>query len=321
MAMQTVTDVKSSLDDLKNAVNAVSKADKAWLAALEGFFELINPDDTTQETVNEKIAAAVAKILPPGLQKIEPPGSDLSPKQAVRLVLDEISFLQFADKKLGGRVSRADSTSEGLGRAVVEAEAYLVMTDEAFELLTKVCAGVNPSTGIENIGEIDNIPGIDSHFRSNLTKLRQSAQTARTSLSSQVNALLQQTTAVVALPPTEPEGTDLLLGKKLSSCDLTFLAQIPSTSKEFNQTVTLLEGGHLKLSNSQIRKLINSWEKAVKNFVQAKTPTNAGQIVEQEFGSLDTIAGFLCVHNVLDTLYDRLETEVTRTVEIISTDI
>jgi hypothetical protein len=139
---------------------------------------------------------------------------------------------------------------------------------------------------------------------------------------------LQQTTgstAVLTLPPTEPEGTDLLLGRKLSGCAETFIKLIPLGSREHDQTVALLEGGHLTLSNGQVRKLINSWGKAVRDFVQAQTPPinslTFGQALNQEFGSLGTIADFLCVHNVLDTLYDRLETKVTRTVDIISTDI
>src|SRR2546423_9605030 len=171
MAIQTVTDVKSGLSGLKKAVSAVTKADKAWLTALEGFFEFINPDDSTQDTVNQEIATAVAQILPSTLQKIEP-SLNLSVKQAVRVVLDEVSFLQFANKKLEGKVLGADSTSEGLGKVVIEAEAYLVMTDEAFELLTEVCAGVNLSTGIEDINDIDKISGIDTNFTANLKPLR-----------------------------------------------------------------------------------------------------------------------------------------------------
>src|SRR5207253_1888013 len=104
------------------------------------------PDNNTPDGVNKKIADAVNATLPnSSLRKIKP-DPDLSIEQAVRLVLDEVSFLQFADKKLEGKVLGADSTSEGLGKVAIEAEAYLVMTDEAFELLTEVCAGVNLST-------------------------------------------------------------------------------------------------------------------------------------------------------------------------------
>jgi hypothetical protein len=240
------------------------------------------------------------------------------------VVLDDVSFLQYTDKKLGARVSQSSSTSEDLGRAVVEAEAYLLLTHEAFVSLQGVSTGIVATT---------TSPGTDDNFENFKKKLKilfPAADSARTGLSSQVDTLLQQTagpTAVVTLPPTEPEGTDLLLGRKLSGCAEIFLKQIPLGSKEYDQTVALLEGGHLTLSNSQIRKLIGSWEKAVKAFVQsqilpiASGTLNPQQAFNQEFGSLDTIAGFLCVHNVLDTLYDRLETKVTRTVEIISTDI
>ena len=302
MVTPPVTDIKSSLDDLKKAVSAVTKADKAWLVALETFFEGIDPKttDNTQIEINKTVAALVPGTLP--IDKV------------VRVVLDDVSFLQYTDKKLNARVSQSDTTPEDLGRAVVEAEAYLLLTNEAFVSLLSVSKGIVAILTITD--------------KKNLEKLNSPADSARTGLTSQVSTLLQQTTAVVKLPPTEPEGTDLLLGKKLNTCDLTFLEHVlPSTSKEFEQTVALLEGHHLSLSNSQIRKLIGSWEKAVKAFVQSQIlPIASGtlkpqQAFNQEFGSLDTIAGFLCVHNVLDTLYDRLESKVTRTVEIISTDI
>src|SRR5947208_8876894 len=172
MAIQTVTYVKSGLSGLKKAVSAVTKADKVWLTALEGFFEFINPDDSTQDTVNQEIATAVAQILPSTLQKIEP-SLNLSVKQAVRVVLDEVSFLQFANKKLEGKVLGADSTPAGLGKVVIEAEAYLVMTDEAFTFLVAVSKGIEAST------DIDGIPGINSDFRTKLGTLRQSAEDAR----------------------------------------------------------------------------------------------------------------------------------------------
>ena len=299
------TGVEKNLSLLKKAVSALTTADKAWLAALEAFFEGIDPKtkDTTQGEINAKV-----KTLVPGASTVD---------QAVRQALDDVSFLQYTDKKLDARVSQSDPTSEELGRAVVEAEAYRLLTNEAFTNLLNFS---------QAIGVFKTTTGTDENFenfKQNLNKLFPPAKTARQDLSSDVDTLLKQSTGltpVVTLPPAEPEGTDLLLGKKLSHCDLIFLENIlPSTSKEFDETVTLLEGGHLRLSNNRIRKLINTWEKAVKNFVQAKT--TADQVAENEFGSLDTIADFLCIHNVLDTLYDRLETRVTRTVEIISTDI
>ncbi|MFL5658520.1 MAG: hypothetical protein ACJ8CB_30585 [Ktedonobacteraceae bacterium] len=310
MTIQTVTDVKSGLDDLKKDVRAVTKADKAWLSALETFFEGIDPKITDTTTTQGEINNKVAKAYVPGTLPID---------QVVRVVLDDVSFLQYTDKKLDARVSQSGPTSEDLGRAVVEAEAYLLLTNEAFVSLQGVSTHIvgSPTTTDKNF----------ENFKNNLGRLNSPADSARTGLTSQVGTLLQQTTAVVTLPPTEPEGTDLLLGRKLSGCAEIFIKQIPLGSKEYHQTVALLEGGHLTLSNSQIRKLIGSWEKAIKAFVQsqilpiASGTLNPQQAFNQEFGSLDTIAGFLCVHNVLDTLYDRLETKVTRTVEIISTDI
>ena len=75
-------------------------------------------------------------------------------EQAVREVLDDVSFLQYTDKKLDARVSQSDSTAEDLGRAVVEAEAYLVLTNKAFTQLMEI------STNIVAITP----PGSDENF-------------------------------------------------------------------------------------------------------------------------------------------------------------
>ena len=95
-------------------------------------------------------------------------------------------------------------------------------------------------------------------------------------------------------------------------------------SKEFTRTLALLEGQRLTLSDSQIKGLTNSWGKAVTSFVQKPLPQaqSVQDLESQEFTGLDTIANFLCVHSTLETLYDRLETRVTRTnEEILSPDI
>jgi hypothetical protein len=223
----TGTDVENNLNLLKKAVSVVTKADKAWLSALETFFEGIDPKITDTTTTQGEINTKVAKALVPGTLPID---------KAVRVVLDDVSFLQYTDKKLDARVSQSDTTPEDLGRAVVEAEAYLLLTNEAFVSLLNV--GTSIVTITTTTGSDKNF----ENFKINLGKLNLPANSARTGLTSLVGTLLQQTTAVVKLPPTEPEGTDLLLGKKLNTCDLTFLEHVlPSTSKEFEQTVALLD--------------------------------------------------------------------------------
>src|SRR5437764_8626503 len=122
MTTPTVTDVENNLNLLKKAVSTVSKADKAWLSALETFFEGIDPKITDINTTQGQINTAVAALVDGGVPI----------NQAVREVLDDVSFLQYTDKKLDARVSQSGPTSEDLGRAVVEAEAYLVLTNEAF---------------------------------------------------------------------------------------------------------------------------------------------------------------------------------------------
>ena len=101
MTTPTVTDVENNLNLLKKAVSTVSKADKAWLSALETFFEGIDPKITDTNTQGQ-IMTAVASLVP----------AASSIEQAVREVLDDVSFLQYTDKKLDARVSQSGPTSK-----------------------------------------------------------------------------------------------------------------------------------------------------------------------------------------------------------------
>lgn len=286
----TGTDIKS-LDALKEAVRAVTKANKSWLLALETFLEGIDPNSTGKQ--QSDIAKAIKAALPSTLLNIIP-STNLLPDQALRLALDEVTFLQLADRKLEGKVSRLESTSENLGKAVVEAESYLVVTDEAFTFLKDICIRL----------ESDKILGSD------LATQRQAADVARTYLVKQVAGLLSP--GGVTLPPPEPERTELLFGKSFGQCADEFLALMPPGTKETAQTQTLLSRGHLTLSDKQINALTNGWGKVVKKVsddLAGSTPTF-------------TIADLFCIHSTLDTLYDRLETNITRTdVDIVSSEI
>lgn len=296
----TTDPVKSNLNALKKAVAAVTKADKAWLSALETFLE------TTVGLLSDSQKAEVAGVITgslPSTQSITPsPTQALLIDQAVRLALDEVSFLQLADRKLGGKIPQVDVTPEGLGIAVKEAEAYLVITDEAFTLLQTISGGISQL----------------KDFSVDLQKTSNPANQARTGLVQQVANLLQVGQGGgVTLPGTEPEGTDLLLGQKASNaCSDLFLAQLPAGSKELTETQALLAGRHLTLSSKRVAGLTTSWGKAVKSIVQSPpTSTTSQQGGDQGGVKLDNIATLLCIHDVLETLYDRLEANVTLTDE------
>jgi hypothetical protein len=103
---------------------------------------------------------------------------------------------------------------------------------------------------------------------------------------------------------------------KINQCAQKFLdlmtALSPPNPKELKQTQTLLSGERLSLSNNQISALTKNWGKVVE-LARAKltgsTPTFS-------------ISDLFCIHTTLETLYDRLETNVTRTeVDIISPEI
>ncbi|HEX6557540.1 MAG TPA: hypothetical protein VF026_32550 [Ktedonobacteraceae bacterium] len=309
------TTIEIDLKELKDAVSAVVKADNAWLSALESFFEGIV--ETTKQFLKAQLTAVFKSELPQG-------ASDLD--EAVRAVLDDIRFVKSTDKRLEAKILQADSTPESLGRAVVEAEAYLILTNEAFTNLKNLSNGIasitsSPAPSDKNFDKL----------KSKIVQLTSDADSARNEpvngLNAQISTLLQSaagSTTVVALPPAEPTGADLLLGRKLNPCSEFFLGLIPPGSKDFTRTLALLEGQRLTLSDRQIKGLTNSWGKAVTSFVQKPLPQAhlLRDFESQESTSLDSIANFLCVHSALETLYDRLETRVTRTDEdILSPDI
>ena len=300
------TAVENDLNKLKDGVSAVVKANNAWLSALESFFEGIV--DSTKQFIKAQLAVAFQGELPQGAN---------DPNEAVRAVLDDIRFVKSTDKRLEARILQADSTPESLGRAVVEAEAYLILTHEAFTNLYTLSDRIVTGSPDKNFDKLKNRikqPYVD-------------ANSHRNDLNTQISTLLQSaagSTTVVALPPAEPTGADLLLGRKLNPCSEFFLGLIPAGSKDFTRTLALLEGQRLTLSDSQIKGLTNSWGKAVTSFVQKPLPQarSVQDLEGQEFTSLDSIANFLCVHSALETLYDRLETRVTRIDEdILSPDI
>jgi hypothetical protein len=303
------TTVEKDLKDLKDAVSTVVKANNAWLSALESFFEGIV--DTTKQFLKDQLPAAFQGELPQG---------PIDADQFVRAVLDDVRFVKSTDKRLEAKSLQADSTPESLGRAVVEAEAYLILTNEAFTNL------INLSNDIVGITSSPNPP--DKNFdklKAKIGQLASDADSGRGKLNGQVSSLLNKVASKeVASPPTEPTGADLLLGRKLNPCSELFLGLIPPGSKDFTRTLALLEGQRLTLSDSQIKGLTNSWGKAVTSFVQKPSPQaqKVQDLESQEFTNLDTITDFLCVHSALETLYDRLETRVIRTDEdILSPDI
>jgi len=300
------TAVENDLNKLKDGVSAVVKANNAWLSALEDFFEGINLKEAAGG-IND----AILKLFP--VNSLEKGSID----EVVRTVLDDVRFLRSTDKRLEAKILQADATPESLGRAVVEAEAYLILTHEAFTNLYTLSDRIVTGSPDKNFDKLKNRikqPYVD-------------ANSHRNDLNTQISTLLASAagpTPVVALPPTEPTGADLLLGRKLNACSEFFLGLLTAGSKEFARTLALLEGQRLTLSDSQIKGLTNSWGKAVTSFVQKPLPQaqSVQDLESQEFTGLDTIANFLCVHSTLETLYDRLETRVTRTdEEILSPDI
>ncbi len=269
MTVTTGVDVKGSLDLLKKAVSAVSKANKDWLAAVETFLEGVD----------------TAKNVDPAQKNAD----FISLEQAVRMYLDEVSFIQIADNKLEARISRAPATAEGLSAAIKQAEAYHVVTFEAFAVLQEITAN-----------KIFKFPAdVKADLQAKFSTARtarygssgtgagdngktQSVSTIPDGLVPLINWLQSQQGAVSSA--NEPEGTDLLFGN----------------------TFELFKNKRFALTDRQIIKLTQSWGQVINDLIKDSSKAEADLIL---------------IHSLLETLYDRLESNVRRVSEDILVDL
>lgn len=95
-------------------------------------------------------------------------------------------------------------------------------------------------------------------------------------------------------------------------CTNQFLNYLETKPAEYGLTRDLLEGQQdLPLTDTEIEKLTNSWGSAINDFVtDARKDTATDD--PYKFGLSATLAGFLCIHSQLETLYSRLTTNVLR---------
>ncbi|OLB31039.1 MAG: hypothetical protein AUF64_00155 [Chloroflexi bacterium 13_1_20CM_54_36] len=292
MTVTTGVDVKGSLDLLKKAVSAVSKANKDWLAAVETFLEGVD----------------TAKNVDPAQKNAD----FISLEQAVRMYLDEVSFIQIADNKLEARISRAPATAEGLSAAIKQAEAYHVVTFEAFAVLQEITAN-----------KIFKFPAdVKADLQAKFSTARtarygssgtgagdngktQSVSTIPDGLVPLINWLQSQQGAVSSA--NEPEGTDLLFGNTFED-DNEFLVLLKGQGNQaaYEQTRKLFKNKRFALTDRQIIKLTQSWGQVINDLIKDSSKAEADLIL---------------IHSLLETLYDRLESNVRRVSEDILVDL
>jgi len=219
----------------------------------------------------------------------------------VRMYLDEVSFIQIADNKLEARISRAPATAEGLSAAIKQAEAYHVVTFEAFAVLQEITAN-----------KIFKFPAdVKADLQAKFSTARtarygssgtgagdngktQSVSTIPDGLVPLINWLQSQQGAVSSA--NEPEGTDLLFG---------------NTFEDDNEFLVLLKGQGNQAAYEQTRKLFKnkltqSWGQVINDLIKDSSKAEADLIL---------------IHSLLETLYDRLESNVRRVSEDILVDL
>jgi hypothetical protein len=288
MVVTTGVDVKSNLNLLKQAVGSVSKADKVWLAAVEAFLESVNTSSTVVQNSGFK-----------------------SLGQAVRLYLDEVSFLQIADSKLENRILQSPDTSVGLSNAIKQSEAYLVVTDEAFRVLQDITSGKTFTLPDDVKADLQAKAAVAWTARYGSSKSAAvtdnvgSAGKLPDGLAPLVDSLQSQKGAV--LPGNEPEGTDLLLGNTFED-DNEFLVLLKKQGNQATseQTLKLFKNKRFALTDRQIIKLTQSWGQVINDLIKDSSTAEAKLIL---------------IHKLLETLYDRLESNVRRVSEDILIDL
>jgi hypothetical protein len=285
MVVTTVVDVKGNLNLLKKAVSSVSKADKAWLTALETFLESIDTSSQATPVNNARFTSL---------------------GQAVRVYLDELSFQQIADNKLEIGISQKQATSEDLSTAIKQAEAYIVVTHEAFEFLQGIVSDITFTIpdGVKADLQIKAAAAWIARYGSKGLAPAGNIKVPE-GLAPLVARLQNQKGAV--LSANEPEGTDLLLGNTAQD-DNEFLLLLKKQGNQvtFEQTQKLFKNKRFALTNQQIIRLTQSWGQVIKDLIKDSSKAEADLIL---------------IHNLLETLYDRLESNIRRVSEDIVVEL
>ena len=216
-------------------------------------------------------------------------------------MLDEVTFLRFADRKLEGRISKIDSTAEDFDNqfndVLDEVEAYLVMTNGSYAI-----------NGLST-------ESVDTNFKK-IVAFGKDAASARNGGKLSTNETVAGLSPVLqAVPRTQmkaqgPTGAELLLEKKAYLQDRLFLTLMQPGTDEYEWTEDLLAGKSIDLDFRQISGLIAAWGDAIRKAVDAILSTPAKH---DGVKSGYDLPFFFRLHNILESLYELLENNVTRT--------
>lgn len=97
---------------------------------------------------------------------------------------------------------------------------------------------------------------------------------------------------------------------EFGACTNQFLDQMQAGSKALSLTQQLFKNQYLELAEVDLRAVTDAWGDVVSTFVEDAQDTT-GEKDSLKIGDPATIARFLCIHNRLETLYGRLESNVS----------
>lgn len=139
-------------------------------------------------------------------------------------------------------------------------------------------------------------------------KLTDEVNNKRNNLLEQIRQLQSSLEVAVSTEKVEDKNHNLTD----NPCTNQFLNYLETKPAEYGWTRDLLEGQQdLPLTDAEIKKLTVSWGCAIDNFVaDARKDTATDDPLK--FGLSATFAGFLYIHDQLETLYSRLTTNVLR---------
>jgi hypothetical protein len=207
----------------------------------------------------------------------------VSVDHAWRVALEEVMLLQNRTRRLAEIISLLNSNH--LAEAFKEAKKYLFETKEEVDLLQLISESTTSPPEVKQKFE-----------KANNARNGDMSHSPPTYGLSQVVEVLS---AVISLVTPQP-------------CADKFLERMDSRTLECSETKELLQSkpdtDTLELTSEGVGNLIDSWGDVVKTFIRdaeifATSSTS-------KFGSPSTIGDFFCIHGSLESLYDRLTTNV-----------
>ena len=217
-------------------------------------------------------------------------------------VTTKLTVLTYMEDTASKQIQESSPTSAGLAMAVLLLEGYLAMTRDLYVYVSGLSQNTPDETKLmEALAKLSESVSEVQLFLANSTSQAQASSTPTMSSNMPVAQSVGDPASsgpgpVVALTPK--------ITKQLPPDQENFVSLLPQV--QGNLTRKLFENKRFSLSDRQINKLTQSWGQAISNLVKSSSTAEENLIT---------------VHNLLEILFDRLESNVQRASEDILVDL